>query len=157
MSAIPESKMIKQLKRHEGLRLSVYKCTAGRDTIGYGYNIDANPLNLSNYEINQMREKGITKEIANTLLNVQVAQIEKMLSVDLDYFDGLTDARRAVLINMAFNLGFKGLYSFKITLAMVKAGDYALAAKNMLKSRWAEQVKGRAVELSEQMATGIFA
>lgn len=151
-----ESKTIKQLKRHEGFKERVYQCTAGRDTIGYGYNLDANGLGLSNYEINSFRKNGITKEQALTILNVQVAQIEKQLSVDLDYFDGLNEARRAVLINMAFNLGINGLYGFKNALAMVRAGDYVLAAKNMLKSKWATQVKGRAYELAKQMETGEF-
>lgn len=151
-----ESKTIKQLKRHEGFKERVYQCTAGRDTIGYGYNLDANGLGLSNYEINSFRKNGITKEQALTILNVQVAQIEKRLSVDLDYFDGLNEARQAVLINMAFNLGINGLYGFKNTLAMVRAGDYVLAAKNMLKSKWVTQVKGRAYELAKQMETGEF-
>jgi lysozyme len=150
------SNLIKQLKRHEGFRAKVYQCTAGADTIGYGYNLDANPLNLSNYEIYNMRKDGISKEIAETILKVHVAQIETDLKEQFAWFENLNEARQAVLINMAFNLGMKGLLSFKNTLAMVKTGDYAGAAKNMLKSKWAGQVKGRAVELSAQMRTGVF-
>ena len=39
---------------------------------------------------------------------------------------------------------------------MVRAGDYELAAENMLKSKWAGQVHGRALELALQMRTGEF-
>ena len=31
--------LIKMIKRHEGLRLKPYKCTAGKTTIGYGRNL----------------------------------------------------------------------------------------------------------------------
>ena len=37
-------KLIAQLKRHEGFRNRVYLCSAGKETIGYGYNLKANPL-----------------------------------------------------------------------------------------------------------------
>jgi len=36
----------------------------------------------------------------------------------------------------------------------LKAQNYATAAAEMLDSRWAKQVKGRAKELAEQMRTG---
>ena len=31
---------IEQIKKHEGLELKVYTCTAGRLTIGYGRNLE---------------------------------------------------------------------------------------------------------------------
>ena len=39
-------------------------------------------------------------------------------------------------------------------LAAVEEGDYKKAAKEMLDSKWAFQVKGRAVELAKIMETG---
>jgi lysozyme len=150
-------KLLEQLKRHEGFRTRVYQCTAGRDTIGYGYNLDANPLNLSNYEIVGFRKNGISKEQAETILKIHVAQIETTLTKQFAWFENLNEARQAVLINMTFNLGLKGLLSFKNTLRMIETGDYEGAATNMLKSKWATQVKGRAYELAKQMQNGTFA
>lgn len=150
------SKVIEQLKRHEGFRTKVYQCTAGRDTCGYGYNLDANPLALSNYEIVGFRKNGITKEQAETILKIHVAQIETTLTKTFAWFENLNDARKAVLINMTFNLGLVGLMGFKNTLRMIETGDFEGASKNMLHSKWATQVKGRAVELSTQMRTGEF-
>lgn len=150
------SNVVEQLKRHEGFRANVYKCTAGRDTCGYGYNLEANPLGLSNYEINQFRTKGISKEQAETILKIHVAQIETALIKSFAWFENLNEARQAVLINMCFNIGLVGLMGFKNTLRMIETGDFAGAAKNMLQSKWATQVKGRAVELSTQMRTGEF-
>jgi lysozyme len=40
--------------------------------------------------------------------------------------------------------------------AALDAGDYHEAASQMLDSRWAEQVKGRAKELAEMMETGVW-
>lgn len=148
--------VIEQLKRHEGFREHVYKCTAGHDTIGYGYNLDANPLNLSNYEINQMRIRGVAKEQAETILKIHVAQIETALMQQFYWFETLNEVRQGVLINMTFNLGLKGLLTFKNTLSMIKSCDFAGAATNMLKSQWATQVKGRAYELALQMRTGKY-
>jgi lysozyme len=149
--------LIEQLKKHEGFRSKVYQCTAGRNTIGYGYNLDANPLKLSNYELNQFNAKGIEEKVAEWLLLRMIDKCTGELVHNISWFESLDDVRQAVLINMAFNLGITGLLQFKTTLAMVKAGDYVLAAENMLKSKWATQVKGRATELSEQMKTGKFA
>jgi lysozyme len=55
---------------------------------------------------------------------------------------------------MAFNLGVEGLKRFKDTLSSVQAGEYQEAAKCMLDSKWASQVKGRAVRLANMMRTG---
>ena len=55
---------------------------------------------------------------------------------------------------MAFNLGVQGLLKFRNTLGMVRDGDYDGAARGMLASLWARQVKGRATRLADQMRTG---
>jgi hypothetical protein len=48
--------------------------------------------------------------------------------------------RRAVLVNMAFNMGINGLLGFKHTLELVRDHKYADAADSMLNSKWAHQV-----------------
>jgi len=72
----------------------------------------------------------------------------------VDCFTRLDDARKAVLLNMSFQLGITGLLKFKNTLAKIEAGDYQGAADNMLKSLWARQTPNRANRLAEQMRTG---
>jgi lysozyme len=67
--------------------------------------------------------------------------------------------RRAVLYDMAFNMGLgfpgvSGLLSFRHTLGLIREGRYAEAARSMLQSRWARQVKIRAVRLAAQMERG---
>lgn len=129
-----------QLIRHEGLRLKPYRCTSGKLTIGVGRNID---------------DRGITQTEALYLLRCDIERIERELSSRLlPWFSDLDRVRQKVLIDMAFNLGVSGLLKFKKTLALVQSGDYEQAATEMLKSRWAKQVKGRAVTLASMMRTG---
>lgn len=132
--------MIEQLKQHEGLKLKPYRCTSGKLTIGYGRNLEA---------------KGISKGEAESMLFSDIAEVEEKL-VRAGFLSGLNDARKAVLINMAFQLGFKGLSKFRNMLAAVQSEQYDLAASEMLDSLWAKQTPNRAKELSEQMLTGEF-
>ena len=131
---------IEQLKRHEGLKLKPYRCTAGKLTIGYGHNLD---------------DKGITKAQAEEMLLSDMCEVEERLH-RAGFLRGLNDARKAVLINMAFQLGFNGLSKFRNMLAAVQSEQYVLAASEMLDSLWAKQTPNRAKELSEQMLTGEF-
>jgi lysozyme len=141
ISGISESLLLAQLKRHEGFRSKVYKCPAGYMTIGYGRNVETN---------------GITKEEAEYLLQKDVEKIEKKLSEKLSWFSDLEEPRRAVLINMAFNLGIAGLLKWKNTLECIKEGEYSGASSAIRQSKYARQVGNRAKELANQMETGFF-
>lgn len=150
-------KRLAQIKRHEGEKLRAYLCTSGHWTIACGYNLDANPLHLSDFEIAEFKKHGITQRISDHLTNLMISQIEIDLSKKLKWFDALDETRQTVLVNMAYNMGINGLLGFKNTLLAVEHGDFELAAKGMLASRWATQVHGRAIELATQMKTGVYA
>lgn len=149
-------RLIAQLKRHEGTKRDstgnhiAYRCTAGALTIGYGHNLDANPVPGIN------ADSKLNDDQANRLLVTDIHTIQKSLEANIPWASKLDPARYAVLVNMAFNLGVGGLLGFKNTLAYIRTGDYANAAKNMLKSKWASQVGRRAVELAKQMETGVW-
>jgi lysozyme len=66
----------------------------------------------------------------------------------------LNDARQAVLIGMAFQMGLKGLLQFKRTLGSIEDGQFSEAAAEMLDSAWAKQTPARAMRLATQMETG---
>ena len=72
------------------------------------------------------------------------------------WFDALDEARQAVLVAMAFQMGIGGLLKFVNTLAAVGRGDYAAAADGMRASVWARQTPLRAIRMAEQMQTGEF-
>ena len=127
-----------QLKRHEGLELKPYMCTSGKLTIGYGRNLE---------------DKGITEKEADDLLTEDIIDVYESLN-QFEWFAGLDKARAGVLVNMTFNIGFNGIQKFIKMINALSLKDYELAAKEMLDSRWARQVGGRATELAEQMRTG---
>lgn len=127
------------LIRHEGLRLTPYRCTAGKLTIGIGRNLD---------------DVGISEAEARLMLRNDIVNAEAELRRAFRWFDRLSPLRQQVLVNMAFNIGLPRLKGFRNMLAALERGDYDRAAVEMLDSRWARQVKGRSVELSDWMRQG---
>ena len=150
---VNRERLRKQLELHEGIKLKAYKCTAGKWTIGVGYNIDAHGLPFG-YSLEKLKTVGITPNEAAVLLDREIDTIEQRIQRDAPWMLDLSEVRLRALIDMAFNLGFDGLLAFKNTLKAVEAGLYDVAAAGMLASKWAKQVKGRAARLARMMRTG---
>lgn len=136
--------IIRSLRGEEGEVLSEYKDHLGYSTIGVGRLIDAR------------KGGGITKEESAYLLGNDIDKVTKQLDASLPWWTKLDEARRGVLVNMAFQMGINGLLGFKNTLAMIQAGNYEGAAKGMLQSKWAQQTPSRAKRMAEQMRTGVW-
>ena len=141
--------LVDQLKRDEGLRLSPYKDTRGFTTIGYGHNLDANPLP---YDVSN----GISLDTATALLEADIAHIQAKLFHDLPWVAGLADIYQGVLINMAFNMGVAGEEAFHHMLADIQAGNYKKASMDGSQSLWYDQVGSRAQRLMTQLSTGVW-
>ena len=142
------------LKRHEGYVSHVYKCPAGKDTIGYGYNLEDNPLKLSDKDLQRLRHSGTNPIEAEYYLKLVCNRFESKLTEKLSWFDKLDSNTQFVLVNMAYNLGVAGLLEFKKTLSLIEKGNYAQASVEMLDSKWAKQVGNRSKELSVILKTG---
>jgi len=134
--------LVKQLMRHEGKRLKPYRCTADKLTIGYGRNLD---------------DVGISDAEAMFMLRNDISQARVDLIQNHPWIDQLDYPRQDVLINMVFNLGINRFNGFKNAIAAARVGDFDLCAKEMLDSRWANQVGERANELARQMVRGEYA
>lgn len=130
--------LLDQLERDEGFRAKPYLDTTGHWTVGFGWNMEAVPLD---------------KDIARLILEREVEKCTATLRRDFSWFDGLSECRQGVLINMAYNLGLEGLKKFQRMLTAVAGGYYKEAAKEMMDSKWARQVGQRAVRLATQMET----
>ena len=135
--------LIDQLKRQEGLRLEAYQDTLGNWTVGIGHT----PA---------FAGQTITEAQADSLLIQDLNAAQTDLLSSLPWCFSLSVPRYCVLWNMCFNMGIGRLLEFRLMLAAVRTGNYAEAAKQMLNSLWAEQVKERATELAEQMETGTW-
>lgn len=122
------------LIRHEGLKLKPYRCTAGKLTLGVGRNLE---------------DVGITREEALSLLANDLARVTRELDVAHPWWRKLDEPRARALVNLTFNVGINRLAGFKKFLAALERGDYVTAGAEMLDSKWAGQVGGRATELAE--------
>ena len=126
--------IIEQLKIHEGYKPTVYKCTAGVDTIGVGFAI---------------KDLELSEEVCDLILTEKLEVLEERFEKKFDWFKTSPVEVRNVMLNMAYQLGFAGFCKFKKTIALLEEKDWEKASKEMLDSKWAKQTPNRANELSE--------
>ncbi len=127
-----------QLPLDEGSRAHPYKDSLGIETIGIGRNL----------------QNGLSADEILYLFKNDLDKAEAGARAVFPRFDELSDARKAVLINMAFNMGQSRLAGFIGMLGALAAKDYNTAADQMLNSRWATQVGARAQRLAKAMREG---
>lgn len=128
-----------QLRRDEGVKPKPYRCTAGKLTVGVGRNLDDNGLRPDEIEY---------------LLQNDITQAEEDARSIFTTFDDLTDNRKAVLVNMSFNLGRDRLSKFRKLRKAIDALDFDTAYVEMVSSMWADQVGARATRLAKLMKDG---
>ncbi len=143
MKLATRAALVEQLKRHEGTIKHgawhrVYVDSVGKRTIGYGRNLD---------------DKGLADDEAEFLLYNDVEDALKDAHI-LHFYAELSENRKQVIANMVFNMGLTRVLGFKRMIAAIDAGDFEEAARQMLDSRWAAQVFGRAQELAKMMREG---
>src|SRR5690606_761789 len=101
------------LRGDEGEVLHAYTDHLGYLTIGVGRLID------------KRKGGGISRDESAYLLANDIKEKSAELDRRLSWWKRLDDARRGVLLSMAFQMGVDGLLTFKNTLAMIERGDYA--------------------------------
>jgi lysozyme len=140
--------IISQLKRDEGFRADMYEDAVGKHTVGYGHNLDANPLPDLKFPITEVQ--------ATQILGVDVERISALLQRELPWVVSLDDARHGVLQNLGFNIGVGGLLKFYHMLAYMSEGKYVGAAEALVQSEWYNEVGDRAKRLVQQALTGVW-
>lgn len=140
-----KTELTRQLKGDEGVRRFAYLDSLGFTTIGVGRLVDP-----------RKPGSGLRDDEITYLLNNDVDDRIDALTRRLPWFQNLDDARRGVLLNMAFQLGTDGLMGFKNTLALIEARQYAQAADALMQSKWAAQTPARARRMADQMRTGVW-
>lgn len=127
-----------QLKDDEGFSGKIYKDTAGKNTVGYGRNLDDNPL---------------TRAEASYLLQNDLKKTRKQAR-QFPFYDRMNSARKNVILNMVYNLGIRSFTGFRRMITALSVQDYETAAVEMLDSKWAGQVGDRSKRLAEIMKNG---
>lgn len=142
--------LTEMIKHHESTRLKPYvdccakswhECTCkkkGKLTLGNGRNLDDN--GISQEECDLMRENDIRRAVRE--------------AVSFSWFSPLNEPRKIAICDMLFGLGLPRFLTFKRMIAALEVQDYSKAAVEMIDSKWAKQVKGRASELAVIMKTG---
>lgn len=128
------------LIRHEGYSNKPYADTEGKITIGIGRNL---------------ADKGLSTEEVIYLFENDIHEVVTQAS-EFVWFEDLGIPRQDVVISMIFNMGINRFKGFHKMIAAIEAKDFVTAAAEMLLSKWAQQVKGRALELSKIMETGQY-
>lgn len=134
-----KTRLIEDLKRHEGLRLKPYKCTAGKLTIGIGRNIE---------------DIGITEAEAEQMLLNDIARVEEDLDRNLMYWREFPEPVQRALVNFVFNVGITRALRFKRMIKALQNLDYENAADELLDSLYAKQVGRRADEVAGMIRAG---
>lgn len=140
-------KLIDALKVHEGAvrndsgRHLVYKCPAGKLTIGYGRNLE---------------DLGLSEDEAKLLLENDILRCCEALGREYPWFKELSGARRDAVINIFYNLGATKFRTFKKAITAMERREYKEAGREFLDSRWATQVRGRALTLADMVATNEY-
>ena len=132
--------MIEKIASEEGFRKTLYECTAGKQTIGYGFNLEAD---------------GIPEPVARYWLQYNINHLRAVLA-GFDFYDGLDEARKTVLVDMAYQMGVSGMLRFKSMIKDIKVGAWDSAAKSLLDSKYARDSPNRAKRNAETMRTGII-
>ena len=135
------SKLINTLRRHEGVKNTLYKCTSDKWTIGVGRNLE---------------DVGLSEEEIDMLLKNDITRTEELLDEYMDWWSDLDYVRQDAMINFVFNVGIGTAMKFKKAMTALEEGDYEIAADEMMDSNWSKQVGDRAVEVTEMIRTGEY-
>jgi len=128
-----------QLILHEGWRLKPYVDTVGKITIGVGRNLT---------------DRGISASECDLLLAHDMDAVLRELPARCPWFDNLDGIRQRGVADLCFNVGLPKFLLFHDTIHAIQRDDFTGAARQMLASKWAEQVGARAQRLAQMMASG---
>lgn len=145
------------IQKGEGLRLSPYKDSLGKLTIGWGF-LMSRPDARS-----RMAQVGVTSWTppirltaaqAGALLDLDVADAIADLKHLIPNWATLSPNRQAALASMRYQLGGQGLRGFHKFLNAISAGQFDIAGAEMLNSTWAQQTPSRAKEDHDLIVLG---
>jgi GH24 family phage-related lysozyme (muramidase) len=111
----------KLIKSHEGFSLIPYKCPAGFNSIGWGWNFDSTPLpdDVSEY----MYEHGkITVEMAERLLDIAISVALENCQKLYPAFDLFSEHRKNVLCDYVFTVGYNAALQWTAPMRAESAG-----------------------------------
>ena len=132
-------KLKTRLLVEEGYKQFPYTDSTGHLTIVIGRNLE---------------KVGISLDEALYMLDDDLMSVERNLWHYCAFYSALSEIRKSVLVDIAFNMGIRTVLDFKEMISCIEKQDYEGAAKAMMNSEWAKQVGNRASKLALIMETG---
>ncbi|MFW9618890.1 MAG: glycoside hydrolase family protein [Sulfurospirillum sp.] len=135
------SMALELVKEAEGFYPNTYHCPTGKLTQGYGRNLEVHPLTEEEkLELNQ--DGTVSEFIASKWALKELQECEEKLMSNIIY-QKQTEVRKAVLLDMCFNIGYAGLMKFKKMWFALGDRDYITASREMKDSKYYTDVKSR--------------
>ena len=125
--------LIEQIKESEGFRPTVYKCTEGYDTIGYGFAI---------------KDLVLGEDICDMILERKIAELKLRIQQKFPFYEDMPEVVQDVIVEMCYQMGVSGFSKFRKTIDHFMRKDFKSASSEMLLSKWARQTPNRAKKLS---------
>tara|TARA_R100000742_G_C4255626_1_gene73556 strand:+ start:352 stop:807 length:456 start_codon:yes stop_codon:yes gene_type:complete len=143
----------RRIKEHEGFSPTVYADSLGYKTVGYGHLVTIKDDFVMGEIYSPEQLDGVFNEDYSIAEKDGKDIIRDEITIEVweTYSDKQKEIVESVLIEMCFNLGKPRVLKFKNFLQGLKDKDFNKAADEMLDSRWAVQVKSRALILSNMI------
>ena len=142
------------VKEAEGFEPLPYYCPSNRLTQGYGRNLEVHPL--SNEEKEGLEIDGsVSEEVAEKWAIKELRECEEKLRSNIIY-QKQSDIRKAVLLDMCFNIGYGGLMKFKKMWFALGERDYPQASREIKDSKYYTDVGTRGKRNVEIMASNVI-
>lgn len=140
-------RLMDDVKKAEGCRLTAYKDSLGYWTIGYGHLLDQDK-DWTGHTISQDEaEATLINDLQQTYL--RCTHLPEWACLD-------TLCRQNAIIELMFNMGGKWLKFYKTRLD-ISHGDWKSASQDLLNSLWAKQVgKVRSERIAEYLEFGEY-
>ncbi len=143
--------IISLLRFEEGYSETPYYCSEGYPTAGTGIKLGPKGAPLSNYQFKI--SKAVDAVWSAEIVQQKLTEMKDSKAI-LSALNSCNDARQAVLISMAYQMGSDGLAKFVNTLRAIAEKRWTDAKAGMLNSAWAKQTPNRAKRHAQQMFTG---
>lgn len=128
--------LLKDIVKEEGFRSKVYTDTMGVLTFGHGLTL-------------------ITEEESLWIVKRRIKEAEDWVDAFCDREKiSLDNFRKLILAHMSYQLGTKGVESFKKMIQALRNMDYDLASDEMKNSKWHIQSPARCERLAKKMKMG---
>lgn len=135
--------LVDEIKLDEGAVVENGRHVAYQDSEGY-YTIGVGRLIDSKLPGAGLRDSEVEQMLQNDLSEC-VTDCEKTFT----WFNDLPDLAKKALVNMRFNVGMPRLKKFVKMLDALENGEFYIAAKECLDSRWSKQVGARSERIAQ--------